>query len=117
MDHAGDGFFVAFEAVPSAVECGIAIQRALADHRRAHGFAPQVRIGLHAAKAKRTDGKYRGKGVHEAARIAALAGPGEILASQDTLAASSKRPDTSDPHTVTLKGISKPIQVAKIKWS
>ncbi len=117
MDHAGDGFFVAFEAVPSAVEYGIAIQRALADHRRAHGFAPQVRIGLHAAKAKRTDGKYRGKGVHEAARIAALAGPGEILASQGTLAASSKRPDTFDPHPVTLKGISKPIQVAKIKWS
>lgn len=117
IDHAGDGFFVAFEAVPSAVECGIAIQRTLADHRRAHGFAPPVRIGLHAAKARRTDGKYRGKGVHEAARIAALAGPGEILASQDILAASSSRLVTSHPRTVTLKGISKPIQVAMIKWN
>jgi pimeloyl-ACP methyl ester carboxylesterase/class 3 adenylate cyclase len=117
IDHAGDGFFVAFEAVPSAVQCGMAIQRALADHRRAHGFAPQVRIGLHAAKAKRAGVKYRGKGVHEAARIAALAGPGEILASQDILAASSTGLVTFDPRTVTLKGISKPIQVAKIKWS
>ena len=116
IDHAGDGFFVVFETVPSALECGMAIQRTLADHRRAHGFAPQVRIGLHAAKAKRTDRKYRGKGVHEAARIAALAGPGEILASQDTLAASSTRLVTSHPRTVTLKGISKPIQVATIKW-
>lgn len=91
IDHAGDGFFVTFVAAPSAVECAMAIQRTLTDHRRMHGFSPQVRIGLHTAEARRTDRKYRGKGVHEAARIAALAGPGEILASQDTLAATSTR--------------------------
>ena len=87
IDHAGDGFFVAFEQPASAIECAVAIQRTLADHRRAHGFSPQVRIGLHTAKATRRGINYRGKGVHEAARIAALAEAGEILASQETLSA------------------------------
>ena len=49
------------------------IQRTLADHRRAHGFAPQVRIGVHAAEATRAAGDYEGAGVHAAARIGALA--------------------------------------------
>ena len=42
VDHAGDGFFVAFDDPASAIGCAVAIQRALADHRRAHGFAPAV---------------------------------------------------------------------------
>ena len=58
---------------------------ALADHRRDHGFAPGVRIGLHSAEATRTRGDYEGAGVHAAARIAALANGGEVLASQETV--------------------------------
>ncbi|MDR7517958.1 MAG: helix-turn-helix transcriptional regulator [Armatimonadota bacterium] len=67
IDHAGDGFFVAFPDAGSAIECGVAIQRTPADHRRTHGFAPQVRIGLHTATATRRGAGYRGKGVHVAA--------------------------------------------------
>lgn len=47
VNHTGDGFFVAFEMPSSAIECAIAIQRTLVDHRRTHGFSPQVRVGLH----------------------------------------------------------------------
>src|SRR5207342_2253348 len=53
VDHTGDGFFVSFWDVASAVSCAREIQRRLAEHRRDHGFAPQVRIGLHAAEATR----------------------------------------------------------------
>ena len=42
--HTGDGFFVAFTSPASALECAVAVQRALAEHRRAHGFAPFVRM-------------------------------------------------------------------------
>ena len=42
----GDGFFVSFDSPDAALACAVAIQRRLADHRRQHGFAPQVRIGL-----------------------------------------------------------------------
>src|SRR5437667_9171727 len=42
VDHAGDGFFVVFDRSEAAISCAVAIQRTLAEHRRAHGFAPYV---------------------------------------------------------------------------
>ncbi|MEE8336824.1 MAG: hypothetical protein V3R95_02055 [Dehalococcoidia bacterium] len=45
VTHEGDGFFIAFEDSVTAVQCAVDIQRTLAEHRRTHGFAPQVRIG------------------------------------------------------------------------
>ena len=47
----GDGFFVGFDNPDAAIGCAIAIQQTLAEHRRAHGFAPQIRIGVHASPA------------------------------------------------------------------
>src|SRR5438034_4289021 len=47
----GDGFFVGFDSPEAALTCAVAIQRGLAEHRKAHGFAPQVRIGVHASMA------------------------------------------------------------------
>src|SRR5207249_2110935 len=51
----GDGFFVGFDTPEAALACAVAIQRGLAEHRVQHGFAPQVRIGLHATEATGTD--------------------------------------------------------------
>jgi len=84
VKQAGDGFFFAFPDSVSAIECAVAIQRTLAGHRSAHGFAPQVRIGLHVAEATRRGRDYSGKRIHEAARIAALAGADEVLATLST---------------------------------
>ena len=116
VKHGGDGFFVAFDAPAGAIECAVAIQRTLADHRREQGFAPQVRIGLHTAAATRRGRDYTGKGVNQAARIAALADGGEILASQETLTAEPLRFPQSEPRSVSLKGISNPVEVAAIEW-
>jgi class 3 adenylate cyclase len=114
--HTGDGFFVAFEGADEAVACAIAIQRSLADHRRAHGFSPQVRVGLHATEAAEVQGNYHGKGVHEAARIGALAEGGEILASVSSLECVSSAPATSNDRMVTLKGVAEPVQVVSLLW-
>jgi class 3 adenylate cyclase len=111
----GDGFFVGFDSPDAALACAVAIQRRLADHRRQHGFAPQVRIGLHASEAAQVGGDFHGKGVHEAARIAALAESGEIIASKSTVGPSPPYP-TSEPRSVTLKGISEPVEVVSIDW-
>jgi class 3 adenylate cyclase len=116
MDHAGDGFFVAFDDPGGAISCAVAIQSTLAEHRRMHGFAPQVRVGVHATSASRSGGAYRGKGVHEAARIGAAAEAGEILASRATLEASPSRFSASPPREVSLKGISQPVEVVAIDW-
>ena len=115
VDHAGDGFFVAFPDPARALEAAIAIQRRLADHRREHGFAPQVRIGLHATEAARQGAGYRGRGVHEAARISALADGGEIVASRETVD-DVHRFAVSSPREVTLKGIDAPVEVVSVDW-
>ncbi|MBA3689297.1 MAG: LuxR family transcriptional regulator [Chloroflexi bacterium] len=116
LDHAGDGFFVVFDGPEGALSCSVAIQQGLAEHRRSHGFAPQVRIGVHAASATRSGGAYRGKGVHEAARIAAVAQGGEIVASRTSLEGLTQQFPASLPQAVTLKGISEPVEVVTIDW-
>jgi class 3 adenylate cyclase len=113
VDHAGDGFFVAFPDSKSALDCAVSIQRDLADHRRKHGFAPRVRIGIHATSASHAGGRYRGRGVHEASRIAALAGPDEIVASRATVPSGFR---ASQPREATVKGIARPLELVTIDW-
>ena len=115
--HTGDGFFVAFASSASALECAVEVQRALAEHRRAHGFAPFVRIGVHSAEATRRGEDYSGGEVHKAARVAALAEGGEILATADTAANLGVEAFVlSEPRTVSLKGIPRPLEVVAIGW-
>jgi class 3 adenylate cyclase len=114
--HTGDGFFVAFEDTRSALRCAVAVQRALAEHRRAHGFAPFIRIGVHAAEATRRGQDYSGGEVHKAARIAALAESGEILASVETLKLADGELIVSEMREVTLKGVTEPVEVARVEW-
>ena len=116
LDHAGDGFFVAFERSADALDCAVEVQRALADHRRHHGFAPSVRIGVHASEATRTGTGFAGRAVHEGARIAALAGPDKILASIETARDGPPRPGISPARTVRLKGIPEPVAIVTIPW-
>src|SRR5918992_2979350 len=100
----GDGFFVAFESPEEAIACAVAIQRKLADHRRTQGFAPQVRIGAHAAGATQVGRNFTGKGVHESSRIANMAEGGEILARRETAGGGGF--PVSDTRTVSVRGSS-----------
>src|SRR5437899_270034 len=110
----GDGFFVAFESPDEALACAVAIQRQLANHRTTAGFAPPVRLGVHAAGATQVGSNFTGKGVHEASRIAGLAGGGEIVASRDT--AAGGRFAISEPRTVEVRGIAASIDVVSVQW-
>jgi class 3 adenylate cyclase len=116
VDHAGDGFFVAFPDASNALECAVGIQRLLAEHRHTHGFAPRVRIGLHADAATSDGAGYQGLGVHAAARIAALADAEQVLATAETCAAAAGRWQTSAPSDVQLKGIPGRVQVVSVDW-
>jgi class 3 adenylate cyclase len=114
--HTGDGFFVAFDDAGSALTCAVAVQRALAEHRRAHGFAPLVRVGVHAGEGTRRGQDFSGGEVHKAARIASLAQGGEILATVETVTGADRKFIFSDRRTVTLKGMAEPVQVARVEW-
>jgi len=116
VDHAGDGFFLTFASVQSALHCAIAIQRGLAAHRVENGFAPQVRIGIHCAEALKSGEGFTGKGVHEAARIAAAGMPGEIVASRTALSAAGDSFVHTGARELSLKGLSTPLAVATVEW-
>ena len=116
VNSTGDGFFVAFPSARKAVDCAIAIQRALREHQESIGFAPPIRIGLHMAEANRRGMDYSGIGVHVAARVGALAGSGEILATVETLREAGE-PVGAEPREVTVKGVSAPLQVVAVTRS
>lgn len=109
----GDGFFVGFDSPEQAVAAAVAIQRRLAEHRQKAGFAPPIRIGIHAADATTVGENFRGRGVHEASRIASIAGGNEIVAS---VATAGDAYPTSAPRSELLKGFSEPVEVVTIDW-
>jgi class 3 adenylate cyclase len=116
VNSTGDGFFVAFDSAKRGIDCARAIQRALAEHRHDVGVALAVRIGLHTAEANRRGDDYSGMAVHVAARVAALAGGGEIYATAETLADAAEI-GASDPRETVVKGVSAPVRVAAVTWA
>jgi class 3 adenylate cyclase len=71
----GDGFLATFDGPARGVRCALAIREALAN-RGIH-----VRSGLHTGEIELTGDDIAGIAVHIAARICAMAGSGEVLAS------------------------------------
>ncbi|HEV2062816.1 MAG TPA: adenylate/guanylate cyclase domain-containing protein [Solirubrobacteraceae bacterium] len=75
----GDGFLAVFDGPPSgAVKAARAIAAATA------GLGVEVRIGLHTGECELIGDDVGGMAVHIAARVCAIAGPAEVLASGTT---------------------------------
>ena len=77
----GDSLFIAFHEAPDAVEAAVAAQRALAAEPWPEDATIKVRMGLHTGGAEQSGESLVGLGINRAARIAALAHGGQILAS------------------------------------
>ena len=75
IDTAGDGFLATFDGPARAVRCASAIVNDV------RGLGIEVRAGVHTGEVELIGDRVRGIAVHIAARVAALAGPGEVLAS------------------------------------
>ncbi len=74
--HTGDGVFALFEGPSKAARCALELVPALA----ARGFG--IRAGVHVGECERRGEEWSGMAVHIGARIGALAGEGEVLASR-----------------------------------
>jgi len=81
----GDNFFVVFDSVSAAVRCGLEIIAGAASSGAA-GDRIAVGVGVHAGEALPTREGLVGVPINIAARLCALAGPGELLVS-DTVRA------------------------------
>jgi len=78
MATLGDGFLALFDGAGKAVLAAAAMDPAVAD------LGIRVRAGVHSGEVAIVGGQARGVAVHAAARVAALAGPGEVFVSGTT---------------------------------
>lgn len=78
INTTGDGFLALFDGPARAVRCAIAARDRLAN------IGMHIRAGVHTAEIVRVGNDVRGIGVHVAARVAAAAGPDEVLVSATT---------------------------------
>ena len=74
-DTAGDGFFATFDGPARAIRAGQALVAGLDE------LGLEARIGVHVGECELHEDKVSGIAVHIGARIAATAGPGEVLVS------------------------------------
>lgn len=109
VKHTGDGMFALFDGPTRAARCGLEMVPALA----VRGIS--VRVGVHTGECERRGDEWSGVAVHVGARIGALAGTGEVLASRtvrDLSAGSGLQFTSLGPQT--LKGIAEDVDVFRV---
>lgn len=110
----GDGFMLAFSSPSAAVECAVAIQRAVSAHDFG-GEDVRLRIGLHAGDVIRQGDDFYGRTVIVAARVAASASGGEILVTAAVKDRAGAVPLGAE-RQVVLKGLSGSHVVHSVEW-
>jgi class 3 adenylate cyclase len=98
VDTAGDGLLATFDGPARAIRCACSVRE------RVRALGLRVRTGLHTGECEIVGGGMVGIAVHIGARIAALAGPDEVLVSstvKDLVAGSGLRFGDRGTHTLT----------------
>jgi class 3 adenylate cyclase len=113
----GDGFMASFSSATRALECAIAMQRAFARHNESAEEPVRVRIGLNAGEPIAEEEDLFGTAVILAARIAARAKGGEILASDVVRQlVAGKGFLFADRGEATLRGFEEQVRLYEVKW-
>ena len=110
MKLLGDGSMLAFASARAALRAAVEIQQSSVQ-------APfAVRIGIHSGEVIEHD--LFGLTVNKAARVASVAGAGEIMISSTTrdLVGSIEGIRMAEPEVVALKGLSNTHQIVAVEW-
>jgi class 3 adenylate cyclase len=102
----GDGGMFLFREPGSAVTAGLRV----VDEAPRHGLPP-THIGIHTGPLIFQDGDVYGRTVNMAARLSALAGPGEVLVSREVVERTGDGFAFEPIGPVELKGIAQPVEV------
>ena len=101
----GDGVMFHFKQPGQAVVAALEMVE-----RTPQAGLPEAHVGLHAGPVVFQDGDYFGRTVNLAARIAAHAGPGQVLVSDEVVAECGDGPVAFEPiGPVPLKGVAEPV--------
>jgi DNA-binding NarL/FixJ family response regulator len=103
MNTTGDGFIASFDAPARAIRCALAVMD------RLDAFGLRIRAGVHTGEVEKIGRDVEGIAMNVASRVAALAGPAEVLVSATAreLAAGSGL-EFVDRGEHELKGLSEP---------
>jgi len=114
----GDGVLIEFSSAVNAVECGVALQEAMA---AANADTPEgrhivLRVGINLGDVVVEGGDLYGDGVNIAARLEALAEPGSIYLSQTVLSHVRGKVQVSfeDLGERNLRNMAEPVQVYRV---
>lgn len=113
----GDEALCVFSSAREALSGAIELQRrSRADLDDEPALPLGVGVGLDAGEAVPTEGGYRGGALNVAARLCALARPGEILASETVTSLAGRHEEASyaPRRAVRLKGIGQPVRHGEI---
>jgi adenylate cyclase len=104
----GDGWIVEFPSISNAVACALRVHERLADH---DGI--RMRTGIHIGDVVFEEEDVFGDGVNVAARLEALAAPGEVLISDTAYQSLDGKAagQFADGDVHKLKNVTRPIQV------
>jgi class 3 adenylate cyclase len=100
VDSAGDGLFATFDGPARAVRCAQTVGGAIRD------LGVEIRAGCHTGEVELAGDRVRGIAVHIGARVAAIAGPSEVIVSstvKDLVAGSGLTFEDAGEHE--LKGV------------
>lgn len=115
----GDSFMVAFTTARGAIQCAIAIQRAIAEADQ-HQTGPRIAvgIGINTGEPIQEGGDYFGSMVNLAARICAAAGPGQVLVAETTrfVAGRIESVEYVDRGLHELKGFPEAKRLVEVVW-
>jgi class 3 adenylate cyclase/predicted alpha/beta hydrolase len=108
-NHTGDGVFAVFDGPTRAARCALELVPTLATR------GLRIRVGIHTGECERRGDDWTGLAVHTGARISALAGAGEVLASRtvrDLSAGSGLLFESLGPQH--LKGLAEEVEVYRV---
>jgi class 3 adenylate cyclase len=119
VKHTGDGIMASFVSASGAVECAIAIQRALAAHnQQSPDHAICVGIGISAGEPVMEDKDLFGAAVQLAKRICDQADAGAVLVANVVreLCIGKKPFLFADRGDVALRGFEDPVRLYEVRW-
>jgi class 3 adenylate cyclase len=114
----GDEALGVFASARAALQAAVALQARLGAETAVHPELPvRVGIGLDAGEAVPVEGGYRGLALNLAARLCALAEPGEVLASETVIGLAHRVKELSylDRGLASLKGFAAPVRVLRVQ--
>ena len=115
----GDGLMIWFPSATEGLQSAAEVMNLTEDERAAGGFPLAVRMGMHYGNALARGDDLVGQSVNVAARVSDLAGPGELLVSEELVGAFAGDLIDFEMHPVgpvRVRGVQTPIWLHRLSF-